>query len=183
MLALARADQRLPRKPRAPAREQEVRAELADTFGMKGGVYRRENKLAEALSAYKKGLELEKQGGTSTYNLGNVIAPSIAQDGLSPEAQPLSDYLARGIEVLSKATRSVRRDEWWAWADMAQFLLLAGQPEKAREAYANGRRQAGPSNEDVQRHVSVLLELSRETAKTAPKVSASLQAAAQELTA
>ena len=162
---------------------REVRAELADTFGMKGGVYRRENKLVEALSAYKQGLELEEEGGTSTYNLGNVIALNIAEKGLSPEMPPLSDYLARGIEMLSLATRSDRRDEWWAWADLAQFLLLAGKPDEAREAYASGRRQAGPSNEEVQRHAAVLIELARETATTAPKVSATLQAAAHELTA
>jgi tetratricopeptide (TPR) repeat protein len=163
--------------------QQEVRAELADTFGMKGGVYRRENRLADALEAYQRGLELEQQGGTSTYNLGNVIALSIAEEGLSPEVPPLSDYLARGIQVLRQATGSDRRDEWWAWADLAQFLLLAGQPDKAREAYANGRRQAGPSNEEMQRHAAVLLELARETATTAPGISKSLQAAVRELTA
>jgi tetratricopeptide (TPR) repeat protein len=163
--------------------QQEVQAELADTFGMKGGVHRRENRLDAALDAYRDGLALEQEGGTSTYNLGNVIALSIVELGIPPEAPLVSDYLSRGIELLSQATRSDRRDEWWAWADLAQFFLLAGQPDKAREAYAEGRRQAGPSNEEIKRHSEVLLELARKTAATSPKISTTLQAAAQELIA
>src|SRR5262245_2569248 len=53
-----------------------IRAELADTFGMRGGIHRRRRDLAAALADYRSGLELEQVGESSTYNLGNVIVLS-----------------------------------------------------------------------------------------------------------
>jgi hypothetical protein len=41
-------------------------AELADTWGMKGGVLRRKPDLAEALRAYESGRRLEALGTQST---------------------------------------------------------------------------------------------------------------------
>jgi len=162
---------------------EDVRGELADTFGMKGGVYRRAGDLRGALQTYRQGLELERQVGTSTYNLGNVIKLSIGVESASPDTAPLREQLASAIEVLDQQTGGARRDEWWAWADLAEFLLLAGQPERARRAHADGRRLAGPSNDDVQRHISLLRELAEQTQTSAPAVSKALQAAVQELTA
>src|SRR5207247_2062200 len=52
---------------------KEVRAALADTYGMKGGIYRRLNQLQKALEQYRLGCEIEKQDKQSTYNLSNVI--------------------------------------------------------------------------------------------------------------
>lgn len=160
---------------------QQVRGELADTFGMKGGVFRRMSDLPAALKAYSEGLVLERQVGSSTYNLGNVIALSIAVEGASPEDAKMREYLAQAIKVLENDVHGPRRDEWWAWADLAQFYLLDGKPDKARESYVNGRLQAGPSKDEVNRHVTVLRELAEQTAVTAPSVSAGLQAAVREL--
>jgi tetratricopeptide (TPR) repeat protein len=136
----------------------QLRAELADTFGMRGGVHRRRNDLAAALADYKKGLDEEKEAGQSTYNLGNVITLSITLNHESPNDPQMRRRLDRAIELLERQTQSSRGDEWWALSDLGQFYLLRGDLDAARAAYARGRR-LGPSREESGRHVDVLEEL------------------------
>ncbi len=93
---------------------KEVRAELADTFGMKGGIFRRAGDLDAALTAYSTGREMEIQDGQSTYNLSNVITLSITQKGLSPTDPAIRTDLKRAIEHLETEIAGARSDEWWA---------------------------------------------------------------------
>ena len=74
----------------------DVCAELADTYGMKGGIYRRladeakadktkaQEYKTKALTEYRKGLEIEKIDQQSTYNLSNVITLEITEEHIPP---------------------------------------------------------------------------------------------------
>src|ERR1700730_18009845 len=52
-----------------PIDPREVRAELADTYGMKGGIFRRAGELDSALAAYTTGAGIEETDNLpATYN-------------------------------------------------------------------------------------------------------------------
>lgn len=142
-----------------------IDAELADTYGVRGGVNRRRNQPAEALADYRKGLDYERKDADrkSSYNLSNVVALQIVS-GTSPEDPALAGEIREAIESLQKQTGpgGERSDEWWAWADLGQFRLLIGDFVKAREAYLEGWRKTGPKASEIKRHFDVLSELIRE---------------------
>jgi tetratricopeptide (TPR) repeat protein len=160
---------------------KDIRTELADTFGMKGGVFRRSGNIAEALNAYRKGQSLEDIDKESTYNLSNVIALSITADRRSPNDPALRKDIESAIERLERATKGKRKDEWWAWADLAQFYLLHNEPDTARSRYARGRREAGPTKNEIRRNIAILEELAGYMAGTAPEIAANLREAIAEL--
>ena len=162
------------------AGERDVRAELADTYGMKGGVFRRAGDLAKALSAYEQGREVEAVDRQSTYNLSNVITLSVTQKGQSPKEPGLRAALEEAIEHLQTETAGPRRDEWWAWADLAEFYLLQNEPEKARASYLEGKNHAGPTSEEIKRHVTTLEELAERTSSE-PEIAAAIRSAIKEL--
>jgi tetratricopeptide (TPR) repeat protein len=165
-----------------PAREaKEIRAELADTFGMKGGVFRRAGNLSAALAAYREGREVEKIDQESTYNLSNVITLSVTQNERSLNDPTLREDVARAIEHLKREVAGPRRDEWWAWSDLGQFYLLHNEPDKARLCYSNGRRRAGPTAEEIKRHIAILAELAEHAAASVPEIAANIRAEITEL--
>ncbi len=143
----------------------EARAEMADTFGMKGGTYRRwqdmSNNLGLALGQYRKGLEIEREQKQSTYNSSNVITLSIALEK-RPLDEKMLQVLDSVVERLEKETRGPRADEFWAWADLAQFYLLRKDRLKASDAYHEAL-QRGPKAEEVKRHLDLLRDLAEGT--------------------
>lgn len=155
-------------KARAHAAKDDARAlaaidaELADAYGMRGGVNRRRDKPAEALADYRIGLEYERHDADrkSSYNLGNVIALQIVA-GTKPDDPSLAGEIDEAIASLQRQTApgGERSDEWWAWADLGQFRLLRGDLAGAREAYQEGRRRSGPKASEIKRHFDVLREL------------------------
>ena len=160
----------------------EVIAEIADTHGMKGGVFRRIPDLDAALAAYTTGAEIEvSKGLRSTYNRSNVIALSITAKGAKPTDPAIRNQLVNIIQTLEADIEGPRSDEWWAWADLAQYQLLNGKPEKARKSHQNGLSKTGATAEEIKRHALVLDELAGRTASTAPAISASIRAAIDEL--
>ena len=166
-------------------REQRlVRTELADTYGMKGGVYRRmrevPNHLSLALQQYRKGLKIERQDQQSTYNASNVITLSIMQEGKSPLNGELQQDLDRVIKQLEHETKGPRADEWWAWSDLGQFYLLRNDVENARGTYKRGL-QTGPTTQELRRHLEVLRELRERTSQTDPALATSIEAVIKEL--
>jgi|APLak6261659701_1056019.scaffolds.fasta_scaffold00601_4 tetratricopeptide (TPR) repeat protein len=158
---------------------RELRGEIADTYGMKGGVYRRQGKLDEALGEYTIGREWEKIDNFSTYNLSNIISLKIDWKNFSPEG--LRDDIQAAIEQLTKETQGTRKDEWWAWADLAQFYLLLNNPDEARRCYAEGRSTTGATRGEIERHVSILSELANKTKETAPSISKNIKSVINEL--
>jgi hypothetical protein len=160
----------------------EVIAEIADTYGMKGGVFRRIPDLDAALVAYTIGAEIEvSKGLTSTYNRSNIIALSITAKETKPTDPTIRKQLASTIQTLEADTAGPRSDEWWAWADLAQYHLLYGEPEKARESHRKGLSKTGATAEEIKRHGLILEELAGRTANSAPGISASIRAAIEEL--
>jgi tetratricopeptide (TPR) repeat protein len=169
-------------EPATPAVAKEIRAELADTHGMKGGIFRRAGNLAEALGAYRRGREIEVQDLESTYNLSNTITLSITQERQSPEDPRIRADLARVIELLQVQTAGPRSDEWWAWSDLAQFHLLNGNPDAARACYAKAISGTGATADEIKRHVAILRELEQVAEETAPAIAQSLRSAITDLT-
>ena len=155
-----------------------VRGELADAFGIKGGILRRMNELKGASDAYEEGRKIEDQDEESTYNLLNVITLAIIQ-GRSPTDPGIRADIQKAVRRLTN-TQSARKDEWWAWADLAESWLLLNEPSMARAAYSSGRR-TGVAAQQVKRHVEILRELSDKSAKTAPEISQTIRAAIIEL--
>ena len=62
------------------------------------------------------------------------------------------------VSRLERQVVGARSDEWWAYADLAQFRLLSGDVSGAYSAYAAGRA-TGPSASERQRPLDVLAEL------------------------
>ena len=81
----------------------EVRSELSDSYGMKGGILRREGKLEDALSMYEKGLAWEQED--STYNLSNSIVLSIILKRQKPDDPEILAKLKGVIKKTRKAGR------------------------------------------------------------------------------
>jgi len=132
--------------------------EISDCFGIKGGIYSRQEEFAQALNMYKEGLKWEEKlrEKKSTYNLSNVIFYSIIvgdQSITSTEIQ--SDLEHKLIPPLKVETEGSRSDDWWAWADLGQFYLLHGEPEKAIECYRKGHA-TGPTKDDYDSSLRVL---------------------------
>ena len=136
-------------------------SQLADCYGMKGGVYRRSGDLDSAIKMYYAGLQFEEQLGNDSYNLSNWIALSIAH-GTEPLAN-LTGRIAEGVDLVSEQVRDrpttkVRPDrskQWWAWADLAMFNLLLGRIEPAMAAYRK-YRDVGARAADYQTTIDVL---------------------------
>jgi tetratricopeptide (TPR) repeat protein len=162
--------------------EKEVRAELADTHGMRGGLFRRMGEYDAALAAYTKGSEIEASDNLSTtYNRSNVITLSITSKKLALTDQTIRAYLASVIGLLEIETAGPRSDEWWAWSDLAQFYLLNGEPDKAHVCYANATQKTGVTSDEKKRHVTILDELADKTAESAPEIAANIRAVITEL--
>jgi tetratricopeptide (TPR) repeat protein len=159
----------------------DIRVERADTFGMKGGVYRRQKQLHEAYGQYKQGLEFEKVDQQSTYNLSNVIALGVTEEGISPRDPEMRQSIDAAISQLVRSTGGGRTDEWWAWSDLGQLHLLSGDPDSARVAYARARR-TGPTAEEYERHLVMLKRLHEVTSRTAADAAAAIEKVLSELT-
>jgi hypothetical protein len=135
-----------------------VDAELADAHGMKGGVHRRRGDMAAALASYRAGTAVEGASSLSTYNLGNVVLLSILSEPARIEDQSLDAEIALLLERLETQTDGSRSDEWWAWADLAQFRLLQGDEAGAKVALNRGQA-TGPTAAEFQRPLDVLAEV------------------------
>lgn len=166
------------------AAERALHNELADTHGMRGGVLRRMQQPVQALQAYRLGEQEEAQTGrSSTYNLVNVIALTIEVEQAVPTEPTVQGLLAAATAALQRDTQGRRRSDWWAWADLAQVLLLDGQADAARLAQADGQRHAGPSPEEVRVHAEGLARLAQQLEQGAPAVAAAMRASAASLRA
>ena len=160
----------------------ELRAELADTYGMKGGIFRRAGELYAALKAYETGAEIEDSDKLSTtYNRSNVITLSITEKGLNPTDHDIRELLANVIRELESETAGTRRDEWWAWSDLGQFYLLDGEPDKASASYKNAISKTGATADEIKRHITILGELADKTAGTAPEIAANIRDMIEEI--
>jgi len=142
--------------------------ELADCYGMIGGIYRRlaqinesdsklfKSYLEKALDSYKNGKEIEKD---DSYNESNFIIINILINPMQ-----LINQKKEILEVLSKIQEQVkgkRRDQWWAWSDLGLFKLLSGDKQGALEAYSQFK-QKGARETDYESTLAVLSDLQKQ---------------------
>lgn len=170
-------------KPDPDARLSELRKELADAYGMMGGLERRRNRLAEALALYRKGSELEALDPGSSYNLGNAIVLSITVERQDPGTSPLKEQIAALMQILQprvQGRNAVRADEWWAWSDLGQAYLLSGQVDRAAKAYERGL-ESGPAAGDIKRSAALLGELATALPATAAHLAGPIRAQVERL--
>ncbi len=161
------------------SKAREILPELADTYGKKGGTYRRMGNLRKALEEYRQGDYFERKVEKSTYNASNVITLGITLDKISP--LQMKRQLDRVIGDLEDATnKGERGDEWWALSDLGQFYLLRNLPDKAREAYRRALKK-GPTTDELIRHCQILEELRNATRTNAPEISRNIDEILQYL--
>jgi hypothetical protein len=148
-----------------------LKSQLADLWGMKGGVYRRAGELTEALKAYETGLGYESG---DSYNLTNSITLQLIID--PTRLKELTPAIEAARDKVEKQIQSHRRGQWWAWADLALLEVLSGREESAFAAYRNfGMTGARPSDYDST--TSVLEELSSKFAGDNDPMRSSLERA------
>ena len=123
-----------------------VVAEIGETYGLKGGIYRRMHDDNSAYECYFEGsiYENEKFGIESTYNQLNAIKFALLTQDIKVEE--LKD---RVVKVLLTLTRQIdeiegtRRMDGWAWADIGDCRTIIGDNEGAIRAYRRFMQLSG----------------------------------------
>lgn len=142
--------------------EMSIKKELADCYGMKGGIYHRlakksdfEENIRKAVNMYLEGLKYEDETGDS-YNLTNSIVTPILLDPANLEKQ--QKKIQEKLAIVQEQVLGKRKDQWWAWADLGLFKLLCNDKEGALDAYKQFKR-VGARAQDYKSVVSVLSSL------------------------
>jgi tetratricopeptide (TPR) repeat protein len=142
---------------------RDLATQLADCLGMLGGNYRRLGKLKEAQGCFERGRRYEESPALevmSSYNLVNAITLPIEAD---PNSLPTQrSQIEKAVAAISRQVRSDRRNDRWAWADLALCQLLLGDQNGAKQSYSRVRDLG--DDDTVQSVVAVLNRL----AKAAP---------------
>jgi tetratricopeptide (TPR) repeat protein len=118
----------------------DVATQLADLLGMLGGNYRRLGQLGEAQACFDRGSRLEGSPLfeiMSSYNLINAITLPIENDPQSLNSQ--REAMERAVAAIEKQVAGERRNDRWAWADLAQCQLLLDRMDDALRSYARVR--------------------------------------------
>ena len=122
--------------------EAEVAKELADCWGILGGVYRAQGDLANASAAYDRGFAYEsgrRFNILSSYNLVNRLVVRILQrpgllsappppvgDVAGALAKTMPELLREAAVEIERQIRDGRKDRTWAQADLVMVRLLGG---------------------------------------------------------
>lgn len=130
---------------------------LADHHGRLGGIYRRADLLNRAVEHYREGADLEREWNLDvTYNRTNDLVVSVL---LRPDDVPsLAPQIDEVAGIVRRQVKGPRRNEWWAWADLALLNLLAGRWNDALWAY-HRLAGTGPRRQDYESALSVLLDV------------------------
>jgi hypothetical protein len=113
-----------------------IASKLANCYGIRGGLQRRNGALKDALSSYQHGREIEQDpqyGISDSYNLVNELLLSILNRPAAIDS--LGARIKDAESIVAKQVRADRHDQWWAWADLGMLNLLAGNPTEAEHAY------------------------------------------------
>jgi hypothetical protein len=147
--------------------KDELRQELADCYGMMGGVYRRLSQdprlSADAVKAYLEDSEKMYKIGydfavDDSYNLSNlVVIPILINPERLDEYKPFIEDSRVKIEAL---VRGKRKYDWWAWTDLGLFNLLVCDYPSAKAAYEQAT-QLGARSPNYKSTISVLEQLKK----------------------
>jgi tetratricopeptide (TPR) repeat protein len=131
---------------RATDDDQTVAEHLAECYGMMGGNYRAlPEGLESALECFARGSQYEADPRfdiKSSYSLVNELVIPLEM-GLAT-AESLRPNLERAVSVLERQVQGLRRLDRWAWADLGECRLLAGNSAGAVEAYQRFKELADP---------------------------------------
>jgi tetratricopeptide (TPR) repeat protein len=157
-----------------PPQSDSLKVELADCWGIKGGILRRSGRLPEALDAYKTGLEFEFG---DSYNLTNSLVLELL---INPAR--LRELKTEIEEARAEVERQIqhRSRQWWAWADLGLLAVLAGQEDRALNAYSQFSA-TGARASDFDTTISVLEELSAKLSGSNRPMAARLERASTYL--
>jgi tetratricopeptide (TPR) repeat protein len=141
--------------------------ELADCYGMEGGIYRRLAMKEDSRAFLEKSAEMYMKGKDyeidDSYNLTNSVVISIMLDPGNLEKEQKT--MREGIQKIQEQVRGKRRDQWWAWADLGLFNLLVDDYHAAFSAYTKFT-QLGPRVQDYESTLLVLEDLRRTLQET-----------------
>jgi tetratricopeptide (TPR) repeat protein len=153
-----------------PDERAEAVRRLSDHYGRLGGIYRRAGRVDDAVSTYRKGMELERRHRLDdSYNRTNWIALQVLDD---PERLPaLSDDIEDAVSLIGAQVEGPRRDQWWAWADYGLVSLLGNRVPEARRAYDRFRR-TGARRVDYESVLGLLRSLRDRLAPSQPALAA-----------
>jgi hypothetical protein len=120
-------------------------SELADTYGLLGGVEKRwglllygqerQRHLEASVAAYDKGFEYEKdlqRSKANTYNrvnrlVGRVLLNPAVLDKDGGAFLEMADELAEAEEILTRQIETGRQKDPWAYCDLGTIRLLRGE--------------------------------------------------------
>lgn len=143
--------------------------ELADCYGSKGGIFRRQKLLEDAEKMYKKGCNYEvKYKIPDTYNQINVIVLKLLRN--PDEHVKLEPIISNSLKIIEQRVIDKDKNNWWAWADFGLLNLLYANLtppncqnflNKAHEAYINFKNN-GADIEHFESALNVLKQLEKE---------------------
>ncbi len=112
-----------------------IDADNESYFGTLGGIYRRQERLNDALTAYESAVKVTPN---NSYPVGNL---AMLYKKLNHEEQAQQMY-TRVIEI-AESILDDRPGDVWARLDYAQGLLIQGDKKKALDQYKNIIERAG----------------------------------------
>lgn len=152
----------------------EVATQLADCLGMLGGNLRRLGRLHDAQACFDRGRMYEESSSLnvmSSYNLVNSLTLPLESE---PDAlTSRRTQLEAAIAAITRQAHGARRNDRWAWADLAQCQLLLGDTPSALQSYRRVRDLGG--EETVQSVVTVLRRLGTAVVGLKPGIDAAIE--------
>ena len=124
--------------------------ELGDCYGMKGGIYRRQDDLENAEATYEAGRKYEQDFNIpDTYNRTNVIVLRLLRDPHDHAA--LRPIILDCWEIVHDQIKGKNKNKWWAWADFGLLNLLRVNLEET-EDQAHFRQEARNAYEQFKKN-------------------------------
>jgi tetratricopeptide (TPR) repeat protein len=157
--------------------KEELRKELADCYGMAGGLYRRLEDYENSAQMYRQGKEYERD---DSYNLVNSIVVPILQHPEKLEDEETKHEIHAARKIVEEQVKEKRRRQWWAWADLGLLCVLADDVEGAVNAY-DKFKETGARAQDYESTRAVLDTLDARCRKAGLPVKPSIAQAIQYL--
>lgn len=158
-------------------RRQEIALELADCFGITGGIYRRKGDIGEAIKMYEKGYEYEKNPDYNiqdSYNMTNRIVLRILNEPHLVEQ--LMPKIEEALSIIQKQVEGPRRRQWWARADLGLLYILTKDEKRGLDAYREFK-DYGALPKHYDSSIAVLIELKGRLEKVDQTIYSSIEKA------
>lgn len=159
----------------------EIAERIANYYGMIGGQYRRDGEIDKAITAYDRGLRYEANPLykiSNSYCLTNSISLRVIQRGkIDGEIRKKTQD---AISVINEQVQVIRKDDWWARADLGLLYLLNNDPANSEQNFEKFG-QKGARREDYVSVITVLRVLSASLKKNSSKEANLIESAISKL--